>query len=323
VNLRSVAVVRGAAGDGRFHGCLPCASRRNHAAARCLAGCDRGGAERERSEGVNRPAAAAAFYQQGEVHRLRGEVAAAEEAYRRASQWGSEPQPGLALLRVAQGRIDAAAAAIRRAVSATADRLQRTRLLPAFVEIMLAAGDIEEARAACRELEETAERLDTEVLGAMVAHACGAVALADGGARAALGSLRRAFEIWQRVEAPYQVARVRVLIALACRALGDEEGGRLELEAARAVFERLGAAPDLASIDALVHGAPRNRPGGLTPRELQVLRLIAAGKTNKMIAAELSLSEKTVDRHASNIFMKLDIPTRAAATAYAYEHQLI
>jgi DNA-binding CsgD family transcriptional regulator len=233
-----------------------------------------------------------------------------------------EPQPGLALLRLAQGRTDTAVAAIRRAVSATADRLQRTKLLPAYVEMMLAVGDIEEARVACRELEETAESLDTEVLGAMVAHACGAVALADGDARAALGSLRRAFEIWQRVEAPYAVARVRVLVGLACRALGDDDGGELELEAARAVFEQLGAAPDLNRIHSLIRGAPSGRPHGLTARELQVLRLVAAGKTNKAIAAELFLSEKTVDRHVSNILTKLDVPSRAAATAYAYEHKL-
>jgi DNA-binding CsgD family transcriptional regulator len=278
---------------------------------------------RERSEGVNRQAAAAALYQQAEVHRLRGEFAAAEEAYRSASQCGLEPQPGLALLRLAQGRADAAAAAIRRAVSATADRLQRTKLLPAQIDIMLAVRDIEEAGAACRELEEIAAGLDTEVSGAMVAHARGAVALSDGDARAALGSLRRAFEIWQRVEAPYEAARVRVLVGLASRALGDDEGAALELDAARAVFEQLRAAPDLARIDALIRVAPSNRPHGLTPRELQVIRMVAAGKTNKAIAAELFLSEKTVDRHVSNILTKLDVPSRAAATAYAYQHQLI
>ena len=236
---------------------------------------------------------------------------------------GLGPAAGLGPVASGPRTYRAAAAAIRRAVSATTDRLQRTRLLPAYVEIMLAVGDIQEARAACRELEETAESLDTEVLGAMAAHARGAVELAEGDAQAALGSLRRAFEIWQRVEAPYAAARVRVLMGLACRALGDDDGGGLELDAARAVFEQLGAAPDLARIDALTRGAPSGRPHGLTPRELQVLRLVAAGKTNKAIAAELFLSEKTVDRHVSNIFTKLDVPSRAAATAYAYEHKLI
>ncbi len=276
------------------------------------------------SRGIDRQLPGPAFYQQAEVHRLRGEHAAAEEAYRSASRWGSDPQPGLALLRMAQGRTGASAAAIRRTVSATTGRLQRTRLLPAYVEIMLTVGDVQEARAACRELEETAEGFDAGVLGAMAAHARGAVELAEGDARAALGSLRRAWQVWQQVGAPYVAARVRVLVGLACRALGDDDGARLELDAARAVFEELGAAPDLARIDSLTRDAPPGRrPHGLTPRELQVLRLVAAGKTNKAIAAELFLSERTVDRHVSNIFTKLDVPSRAAATAYAYEHRLV
>jgi DNA-binding CsgD family transcriptional regulator len=278
---------------------------------------------RERAEGVSRQTAAAALYQQAEVHRLRGEFAAAEEAYRSASQRGLEPQPGLALLRLAQGRTAAAVAAIQRAISATADPLLRTRLLPARIEIALAAGGVEDARAGCRELEQIAASLDTAVLGAMAAHARGAVELAEGDARAALGSLRRAFEVWQRIEAPYVAARVRELIGLACRALGDDDGAGLELDAARAGFEQLGAAPDLARIDSLTRGAPSGRAHGLTPRELQVLRLVAAGKTNKRIAAELFLSEKTVDRHVSNILTKLDVPSRAAATAHAYRHALI
>jgi DNA-binding CsgD family transcriptional regulator len=278
---------------------------------------------RERGQGVSLQTVAAALYQQAEVHRLRGEFDSAEEAYRSASHCGLEPQPGLALLRLAQGRTGAAVAAIRRAVSATADRLQRTKLLPAHIEIALAAGDLQEARTACRELEEIAGSLDTAVLGAMAAHARGAVELADGDASAALGSLRQAWQVWQQIEAPYAAARVRVLIGLACRTLGDDEGAGLELDAARAVFEQLGAAPDLASIDSLIRGAFSGRPHGLTPRELQVLRLVAAGKTNKAIAAELFLSEKTVDRHVSNILTKLDVPSRAAATAHAYQHELI
>ncbi len=266
---------------------------------------------------------AAAFYRQGEVHRLRGEFRAAETAYRNASRQGYEPQPGLALLRMTQGRTDAAAAAISRVLSTTTDRLQRTRLLSAYVEIMLAAGDIEDARVACHELAGTTENFDTEVLGAMAAHARGAVELADGNPRAALTSLRRAFEVWRQIEAPYEAARVRLLTGLACRALGDEEGARLELDAAGAVFEQLGATPDLARIDSLAKDVPSDHARGLTRRELQVLRLVATGKTNKAVAAELSLSEKTIDRHVSNIFNKLDVSSRVAATAYAYEHKLI
>ena len=276
------------------------------------------------SRGIDREPPGAARYQQAEVHRLRGEWAAAEEAYEGASLWGRDPQPGLALLRLAQGRIDAAAAAIRRVTSATTDRLERARLLPAYVEIALAARDVRDARDACRELEETARGIGTSVLDAMAAHARGAVELADGHPRAALGPLRRARQVWQEVEAPYQVARVRELAGRACRALGDDDGARLEFDAARATFERLGAAPDLARVDSSTGRArPASDRHGLSPRELEVLRLMARGRTNRSIADALCVSEKTVDRHASNIFTKLGVPSRAAATAYAYEHGLL
>lgn len=276
-----------------------------------------------RSQGLDRKPPVAAFYQQAEVHRLRGEFAAAEEAYRHASEGGWEPQPGLALLRLAQGRPDAAEAAMRRILSVTARPLDRARLLPAHTEIMVAVGDLQEARAACRELEAIAEKFDAEVLRAMAAHARGAVELAEGDAHAALGSLRDALQVWQQVDAPYVAARVRLLMGLACRVLGDDDGCGLELEAARAAFERLGAAPDLARLHTLTGGPASGRSHGLTPRELEVLRLVAAGKTNRTIAAELSISEKTVARHVSNIFTKLGLSTRAAATAYAYEHDLV
>jgi DNA-binding NarL/FixJ family response regulator len=274
------------------------------------------------SRGLERSAPAAAFYRQAELHRLRGELAAADEAYRTASRLGRDPQPGLALLRLAEGRTDAASAAIRRVVSATSDPLQRAKVLPAHVEIMLAVGDVEEARRACLALEEIAGTFGTEVLRALAAQARGAVAVAERDARAALGALRRAFELWERVEAPYEAARVRVLTALACRSLGDDEASDLELGAARAVFERLGAAHDVARLDALRKRSTFDR-APLTRRELQVLRLVAAGKTNRAIATELSLSERTIDRHVSNVFRKLHVPSRAAATAYAYGHKLL
>jgi DNA-binding CsgD family transcriptional regulator len=276
-----------------------------------------------RSRGVSQPAVAAALYQQAEVHRLRGEFEAAEAAYRSSSQLGLEPQPGLALLRVAEGRCAAAASAIRRVASTTTDRLKRMRLLPAYIDIMLAAGDVENARKACGELEEIVQNFDTEVPAAMAGQASGAVALAEGNAQAALGSLRCAFEVWRRVDAPYAAARVRVLIGLACRALGDEDGASLEIDAARCAFERLGAAPELARIDALLKAASSDGSHGLTPRELQVLRLVAAGETNRAIANNLGLSEKTIDRHVSNLFNKLDVSSRAAATAFAYRNKLI
>ena len=229
----------------------------------------------------------------------------------------------MALLRLAQGNDDAAAAAIRRVVGETTERLQRAALLPAYVEIMLAVGDAENAHGACRELEEISEGHGLGVLSAMSAQARGAVALAGGDARAALIALRYASEVWQELEAPYETARLRALVGLACRALGDDDTAALELEAARGVFAQLGAAPDLARVDSLIGPAASSDTYGLTPRVLQVLRLVAAGETNKAIASELVLSERTVDRHVSNIFAKLGVSSRAAATAHAYEHGLV
>jgi len=271
----------------------------------------------------NQSAAAQAFCRQGEVYRLQGRFSAAEEAYREASRCGCEPQPGLALLRLAQGNDDGAAAAIRRTVGEATEPLKRARLLPAYVEIMLAVGDVQEARSACRELEEISAGYRTGMLSAMSAYARGAVDLTEGDARAALHALRRAWQAWQDLEAPHEVARVRVLVGLACRALGDSDTAALEFEAARGVFARLGAALDLARVASLARCDPSVDAHGLTPRELQVLSLVATGETNRTIAAELVLSERTVDRHVSNIFTKLGVSSRTAATAYAYEHQLV
>jgi DNA-binding CsgD family transcriptional regulator len=275
----------------------------------------------ERAQGSSRSTLGEAFYRRAELHRLLGEYEEAEAAYREASRLGREPQPGMALMWLGQERVDAAAAAIRRVLSATENRWKRTALLPAHAEIMLAAGDAAEARSAARELDEHAASLGSEVLDAMAAHTRGAVELAEGDARSALASLKRAVQGWQEIGAPYDAARARLLIGHACRALGDVESGRLEIDAARAELERLGAAPDLARID-LARPGPA-RPHGLTPRELEVLRLVAAGGTNKAIAAQLGLSEKTVDRHVSNILFKLDVSSRTAATAFAYQHKLI
>lgn len=269
------------------------------------------------------PAVGIAFYQLAELRRLRGEFAKAEEAYRQASRWGRIPQPGLALLRLAQGRVDAAAAAIRRVADEAQDRVTRSRLLPAYVEIMLAACDVQAARAAAGELAETAAAIDAPFLQAAAAHAIGAVLLAEGDTRAACDAFRQAWRSYQKLEVPYEAARVRVLLGLACRTLGDEDSAEMELDAARWVFRQLGAAPDLAQVEALSRKATAKAAGGLTAREVEVLRLVAAGKTNRAIADELILSEKTVARHLSNIFTKLGLSSRAAATAYAYEHDLL
>jgi ATP/maltotriose-dependent transcriptional regulator MalT len=254
--------------------------------------------------------------------RLQGEFTAAEAAYREANRHGWEPQPGLAQLRLAQGKSKAATAAIRRALSETTEPVKPAALLPAHIEIMLAAGEVEEARAACQELDGIAATYESAMLGAMVAHARGAVALAEGDGRDALVALRRAAQIWQELEAPYEDARARVLIGLACRSLGDDEAAELELGAARAAFTELGATPDVARIDSLV-ALTGEDAHGLTRRELEVLRLVAAGKSNREIAAALVISEHTVARHVQNIFAKLDVSSRAAAGAFAFEHDLV
>jgi DNA-binding NarL/FixJ family response regulator len=275
------------------------------------------------SEPPGQPAAGMAFYQLAELYRLRGEFVKAEDAYRRASQVGREPQPGLAQLWLAEGRVDAAAAAIRRGVDEASDRVARSKLLAAYVEILLAAGDVRAARAGADELAQLTDDLAAPLLAAMAAHAQGAVLLGEGDTRAALQALRHAWTAWQELEVPYEAARVRVLIGLACRQLGDQDSAEMELDAARWVFGQLDAAADLARVEALTRKPAARAAGGLTARELQVLQLVAAGHTNRSIAADLFLSERTVDRHISNILTKLGVSSRTEATAYAFQHRLI
>jgi DNA-binding CsgD family transcriptional regulator len=199
----------------------------------------------------------------------------------------------------------------------------RSRLLAACVEVALAAGDVPGARVAADELSRIAHDRGAPLLHATATHAQGAALLHQGEARAALGVLRNAWTIWQQLDAPYDAARTRVLIGLSLRALGDPDGAEMELDAARWVFQNLGAAPDLARVEGLSQTAAPKATGGLTAREAEVLCLVATGKTNRAIAADLFLSEKTVARHVSNIFTKLGVSSRSAATAYAYENGLV
>jgi DNA-binding CsgD family transcriptional regulator len=275
------------------------------------------------SQTVGRPWVGAALYLQAELHRLSGEFALAEEAYRKASQSGRESQPGLAQLRLAQGKTEAAAAAIRRVMDEAHDRAARSLLLPAYVEIMLAANDLRAARSGADELAGIAAQLGAPLLRAMAAHATGAALLAEGDGRAALTALRDAWAAWQGIEAPYEAARVRVLIGLACRALGDDDTAEMELETARWVFRQLGAAPDAARVGALSRAQAATAPGGLTAREVEVLRLVAEGKTNREIAKALVLSNHTVRRHLQNIFNKIGVASRAGATAFAFQRDLV
>jgi DNA-binding CsgD family transcriptional regulator len=272
---------------------------------------------------ASRPAAGAAFYRRGELHRLRGEFARSVEAYTRAHEHGRTPHPGLSLLRLAQGHVDVAAGSIRSVLSDTRQPLTRARMLPAAVEILLAADDVAAARAAAAELSQFALAVGAPLLAGASAHATGAVLLAEADVEGASRSLRRASGTWRELGMPYEEGQTCLLLAAVCEKRGDQDGRRLELETARRIFAQLGAEPLLARIAASSGHAPPERIGPLSEREAQVLRLLAAGKTNRAIADDLFISEKTVARHVSNIFDKLGVSSRTAATAWAFQHHLI
>ncbi len=272
--------------------------------------------------GVHVGTVAEAHYELGELQRLRGEFSAAAHSYGRAHELGRDPQPGMALLRVAQGRAELAVASLRSALRERGDdRLGRVRLVAALVEAAIATRELDAARAASDELEETAASFASAGLAALAAQARGTVLLAEGRAAVALEPLRTACRLWRDLDAPYDVARTRMALAEAYRELDDEDAAGLEQDAARAAFERLGATADARRAAHLKDGP--THPDGLSSREVEILRLVATGRTNQQVASELHISDKTVARHLANIYLKLDLSTRSAATAYAFQKGLM
>lgn len=267
-------------------------------------------------------AMATAAYRRGEILRLRGDFDAAETEYRRAGRIAIDPQPGLALLRLAQGKTEEAAAMIRRAIETAPDMPKKAALLPAGIEICIACGDLDRCETLCGELTEIAERFGTEILARVADQGCGMLALARRKPTEAVAALTRARRYWAEFGAPYLVARLRVDIARGCQALGDSESAAMEMEAAENIFRELGATPDLVRLRAL-RGDRSPGDGGLTARECEVLRLLSEGGSNREIAAKLALSPKTVNRHVENIFDKLAVSSRAAAVAKALKAGLI
>ncbi|MBW3665517.1 MAG: response regulator transcription factor [Actinobacteria bacterium] len=273
---------------------------------------------------LNERAQGDAAYRKGELHRLRGELGAAETAYADAARLGRDPLPGLALLRLRQGDLRAGVSAIERALAETTSPLERAPLLAAQVELALADADVGPAREAAYELEQIASAGTSRALMATARDAAGQVALAEGDAAAALRNLRPAWYAWQGFGATYPAAWTRVHIGLACQALGDHEAASQAFESARDVFRQLGAAWDQGRVESLLSpGHGKSSSHGLTARELEVLGLVATGSTNREVAATLFISEKTVERHVSNIFTKLGVPNRASAGAYAHDHGLL
>jgi len=266
------------------------------------------------------PAAGLAMSERGDVLRIRGDFEAAEEAFDAAVHYGHEAQPALALLWLARGRQSAALGAIRRLLAEPRNPVHRAQLLPAGVQILLAGGETDQAAALADELAKLAESFACAAQRATAGHAVASVALARGDAAGAVAQLRVASRLWTELGARYENARCRKLLGRAYQLLGDLDSAQTELTAARRIFAELGAVPAEREVSQLLQPVA---PGGLTAREVEVLRLVARGRSNNEIAAELVVSEKTVARHLSNIFGKLDVSSRTGAAAFAFEHDLV
>jgi DNA-binding CsgD family transcriptional regulator len=278
-----------------------------------------GAQRRYQKEGTTAPAGMA-LTEQGDVLRIRGKLNEAEASYRQAAELGHEPQPGLALAWLARGRTTAAISAVRRLLAEAHDPVRRSWMLPAGVEVLVSAQLLDEARQNSDELTGIASAFGSSAIRAMATYAAASVHLASGETEEALSNARESYRLWTELGSPYEAARARVVFARALRAMGDEDSATGELALARSTFARLSAAPGVQEIDMLLG---RSRPAGLTEREVEVLRLVAEGRSNLDIARVLVRSQKTVERHLSNIFIKLDVPSRTAAAAYAHEHGLM
>jgi DNA-binding CsgD family transcriptional regulator len=269
------------------------------------------------------PAAGEAYYRKAELLRLLGDFEEAEDGYREAAKWGRKPQPGLALLRLAQGQDDAAETSIRNSLKETKDTKRRAELLPAVVRIMIGVNQTEEAFIATEELCSIANEFDAPYLHAMSAYCQGAVFFAKGRVQLALKHVQKALKFWKMLNLPYESAFARELKGLVYRELDDKDNSVVELAAAKWIFEQLKAKPDLKRINRFLRKPRDHETYGLTLRELQVLRRMASGQTNKLIAGELFISERTVDRHVSNIFNKLGVSSRVKATAFALKNNIL
>lgn len=266
-------------------------------------------------------------YERGEVLRTLGDLDAAEASFRLAGEHGFDPQPGLALLWVDRGELGAAAGAAGRLLAEVQAPLDRVRILPGLIRVLLACGEVDAARSCARELDVLAVEFAFDAVRAAAASAAAAVEIADGDPTGALPYARKARALWTRLEDPYAAGLAQADIGRALLALGDESSARVEVEAARAALAGLGATPAAEAIVRLLEPTPpaaaAGHPGGLSEREAQVLRLVAVGRSNQQIAGTLVISERTVARHLSNIFTKLGVGSRTAAAAYAYEHGLV
>jgi ATP/maltotriose-dependent transcriptional regulator MalT len=277
----------------------------------------------EEMEGLEQHVVAEALYAIGEICLRRGDLTAAEDWFARAHEKGRDPQPGLSAIRLAQGNVEAAAAGLRLSLaSAVVPTLQRARLLAQRVEVAIAANDLHTALTSAGALEHIAADTPTALLEAIALTARAWVCLAGDLVDDCLQNARRAWSLWQKMKLPYDAARTRMMIGMASERAGDLDRAHAELEAARSAFEQLGAKLDGRAVAEHLRDAT-GLPCGLSARELEVLRLVASGKTNREIAAVMVISEHTVSRHLQNIFRKLDVPSRAAATAFAFENALV